>query len=182
MRQFAADPPVEQRVAAALDRTDATVAVAESCTGGRIGSLLTDVPGASDFFDRGLVTYSEAAKRDELGVDRAVLAEHSATSAPVARQMALGCRRVADTTWGLSTTGLAGPAGDDSDTPVGVVFVGVAAETDADAARPGDDGGAAAAPRATVERYRFSGERRAVKEKMARQALWDLLGAIETRE
>jgi nicotinamide-nucleotide amidase len=170
MREFAADPPVEERIGDALRETGATIAAAESATGGLIGSLLTDVPGSSDYFDRSVVTYSYDAKRDVLAVPREDLDEHGAVSEPVARAMARGVRDTADTTWGVATTGIAGPTGGDGE-PVGTVYVGVAY------AGPWGSGESTT----TVERYVFDGDRLAVKERFARQALRDALDAIEAR-
>ncbi|MGM0604942.1 MAG: CinA family protein, partial [Halobacteriota archaeon] len=107
------------------DRSE-TLAVAESLTGGAIGSLITDVPGSSDYFQRGFVTYAYDAKRRALAVSRELLDEHGAVSAPVAERMAQGARDVADTTWAVSATGVAGPDGGRADKPVGLVYVGVA--------------------------------------------------------
>jgi nicotinamide-nucleotide amidase len=171
MREFASDPPVEERVDDALREADATVAVAESCTGGLVGSLLTDVPGSSDYLDRSLVTYSYDAKREVLAVSREALAEHGAVSAPVARQMAKAARDTADATWGVATTGVAGPSGGTEETPVGTVFVAVAHAGEWES---GDSWSA-------VERYEFDGDRLAVKERIARQALAVLLDAVEAR-
>ena len=168
MREFATDPPVEERVGAALRAADQTVAVAESCTGGLVGSLLTDVPGSSDYFDRGLVTYSYDAKMAHLGVNRETLEEHGAVSEPVAEQMARGVRDLAGTTWGVSTTGIAGPDGGTEEKPVGTVFVGVAFA---------DDWGTGGS-RATVERFQFEGSRTQIKEQIARQALTSLLQSL----
>lgn len=170
MHEFADDPPVEERIGDALRETDATIAAAESATGGLIGSLLTDVPGSSDYFDRSVATYSYDAKRDVLAVPREDLDEHGAVSAPVARAMARGVRDTADTTWGVATTGIAGPTGGNGD-PVGTVYIGVAY---AGAWGTGES-------TATVERYVFDGDRLQVKERFARQALRDTLAAIETR-
>jgi nicotinamide-nucleotide amidase len=163
------DPPVEQRVGDALRDADATVATAESCTGGLIGSLLTDVPGSSDYFDRSVVTYSYAAKMEHVGVARETLDEQGAVSEPVARQMARGVRDVAGTTWGVATTGIAGPTGGTEEKPVGTVFVGVAHAAEWGS---GDSW-------ATVERYEFDGTRTEIKEQIARRALSDLLDALE---
>ncbi|MFC6726434.1 CinA family protein, partial [Halobium palmae] len=77
------DPPIEARVGDALNDASATVAVAESCTGGLVGSYLTDVPGSSDYFDRSLVTYSYDAKRSQLAVPREHLDAEGAVSEPV---------------------------------------------------------------------------------------------------
>jgi nicotinamide-nucleotide amidase len=171
MREFADDPPVEERIGDALRETDATIAAAESATGGLIGSLLTDVSGSSDYFDRSVATYSYDAKRDMLAVPREDLDEHGAVSEPVARAMARGVRDTADTTWGVATTGIAGPTGGDDEDPVGTVYIGVAY---AGAWGTGES-------TATVERYVFDGDRWQVKEQFARQALRDTLVAIEAR-
>ncbi|MFC7235622.1 CinA family protein [Halosegnis marinus] len=170
MREFADDPPVEERVGEALRRADATVTTAESCTGGLIGSLLTDVPGSSDYFDRALATYSYESKMELVGVARETLDDHGAVSEPVARQMARGARDTAGTTWGLSTTGIAGPSGGTPDKPVGTVYVGVAFR--------GEWGTGDSFAR--VERYEFDGSRTEVKERIARRALADLLAAVES--
>ncbi|WP_226012560.1 CinA family protein [Halomicrobium salinisoli] len=161
--------PIEDRVGEALREAEATVAVAESCTGGLIGSLLTDVPGSSDYFDRSLVTYSYDAKRDLLAVAREALDDHGAVSDPVARQMARGVRDTADADWGVATTGVAGPTGGTEETPVGTAYVAVAY------AAPWGSGES----RTTVERYEFEGDRTEVKARIARQALADLLDAVE---
>ena len=171
MRDFASDPPVEERVGEALRSADATVALAESCTGGLAASLLTDVSGSSDYLDRSLVTYSNDAKQDLLAVSREALDAHGAVSEPVARQMARGVRDTAGTTWGVSTTGIAGPTGGTDEKPVGTVFVGVAY------GGPWDSGTSSAA----VERYRFEGDRLQNKERFARTALEDLLDGIRDR-
>jgi len=165
------DGGIEARVGETLRETDATVAVAESCTGGLIGSLLTDVPGSSDYFDRSVVTYSYDAKRDLLAVDRETLDEAGAVSESVARQMARGVRDTADTTWGVATTGVAGPSGGTAETPVGTAYVGVAY------AAPWGTGDSST----SVERYEFDGDRTTVKDEIARQALSDLRDAVQRR-
>ncbi|NHN57863.1 MULTISPECIES: CinA family protein [Halorussus] len=170
MDDYAEDPPVEERIGDALRAADQTVAVAESCTGGLVGSLLTDVPGSSDYFDRGLVTYSYDAKLRELGVAREALDEHGAVSEPVARQMARGVRDAAGTTWGVATTGVAGPTGGSDEKPVGTVFVGVA--------YAGDWG--TQESYSVVSRYEFDGDRTEIKEQIARQALRDVLAEVES--
>ncbi|MFB6092049.1 MAG: CinA family protein [Haloquadratum sp.] len=170
MREFASDPPVEVRVGDALRDAAATVAVAESCTGGLIGSLLTDVPGSSDYFDRAVVTYSYEAKMTALGVARESLDEHGAVSEPVAREMAAGVRDTAGVDWGVATTGIAGPAGGTPEKPVGTVFVGLAHRGEWDT---GDT-------YTRVERFEFDGDRLQVKERIARRALELLSDAVET--
>jgi len=171
MRAFAEDPPVEERVGAALREEDADLAVAESATGGLVASLVTDVSGASDYLDRSVVTYANDAKQDLLAVSREALDAHGAVSEPVAREMAAGVRDTAGTTWGVATTGVAGPTGGTADTPVGTVFVGVA--------YAGPWGSETSA--VTVRRHAFDGDRRETKERFARAALADLLAAVEAR-
>jgi nicotinamide-nucleotide amidase len=156
----------------ALRDREETLAVAESCTGGLIGAAITAVPGASDYFDAGLTTYAYGAKRRHLGVNREALDEHGAVSEPVAREMAQGVRDVADVTWGLSTTGVAGPTGGSADTPVGTVYIGVSY------AGPWGSGESYA----TVSRYEFDGDRADVRAETVDRALADLLSELEARE
>ncbi|MDG5761402.1 CinA family protein [Natronococcus sp. A-GB1] len=150
-----------------------SLAVAESCTGGLIGAAITAVPGASDYFDSGLTTYAYDAKRRHLGVSREALDEYGAVSEPVAREMAQGIRDVADTTWGVATTGVAGPTGGTEDDPVGTVYIGVS--------YAGPWGSQSSFT--NVSRYVFDGDRATVRAKTVDRALEDLLAAVaEVRE
>jgi len=161
MHDFAADPPVEERVGDLLRERDETVAVAETATGGLTSALLTSVPGSSAYVDRTVVPYDYDALREMLAVPRETLDDHGAVSAPVTTALARAARDTADATWGVATTGVAGPGGGTPETPVGTGFVAVAV------AAPwgtGDSG-------ATVTRHEFDGDRSAVREKLARQAL-----------
>ena len=110
---------------ALLRAREETVAVAESLTGGMVGSLLTKAEGASDFFAAALVCYSNEAKNLVLGVPQGILETHGAVSAETAREMALGAARVAHAALGLSTTGVAGPA-EQEGKPPGTIFIGAA--------------------------------------------------------
>ena len=102
-----------------------TIAVAESCTGGLLASRLTDVPGSSDYVERGVVCYSNRSKTELAGVPSALIAEHGAASEPVARAMAEGIRSRAGTNIGIGITGIAGPGGGTPEKPVGTVSVAV---------------------------------------------------------
>lgn len=97
------------------------IATAESCTGGLVSAALTDIPGASDVFDRGFVTYSNAAKIDMLGVSDAILAEHGAVSAETAQVMAKGALEHSLADVAVAITGVAGPGGGTPQKPVGLV-------------------------------------------------------------
>jgi nicotinamide-nucleotide amidase len=103
-----------------------TLATAESCTGGSLAGRITNVPGASDVFLAGYVTYANEAKKNTLGVPSELLAVHGAVSEPVAGAMAEGARRVSGAKFALSTTGIAGPGGGTENKPVGTVYLGLA--------------------------------------------------------
>ena len=119
------DETLEGAVARLLKERDATLALAESCTGGLLAKRLTDMPGSSAYFTEGLVTYSNEAKEHLLGVPHELLVEHGAVSDAVARAMAEGAREVSGADYGLSVTGIAGPDGGTEEKPVGLVFVGI---------------------------------------------------------
>lgn len=172
MTTSAADPDLTaaaRQVGDHLREAESTVAVAESATGGLVGAILTAVPGASDYFLGGVAAYSSDTKRRLLGVDRKALDDHGAVSAPVARELARGARDVVDATWGVSTTGIAGPTGGTDEKPVGTVFVGLA--------YAGPWGSGTSFARAS--RYTFDGDRTEVRERTVERVLGDLLAAIE---
>lgn len=166
---FDVDAPLPSRVGDALRERDETLAVAESCTGGLIGGAITAVPGSSDYFEAGLTTYAYGAKRQHLGVSHESLDEHGAVSELVALEMARGVRDVCDVTWGLATTGIAGPDGGTERTPVGTVYIGIA--------YAGPWGSESAY--ATATRYEFDGDRAEIRAKTVEQALEDLLVELE---
>jgi len=106
-----------------------TLAVAESCTGGRLASRITDVPGASEVFLGGFITYANALKEALVGVRAETLAAHGAVSEPTVREMATGARQRTGADFALAVTGIAGPGGGAPDKPVGTAFIGLASAT-----------------------------------------------------
>ena len=102
------------------------IVTAESCTGGLIAGLLTEIPGSSDVVERGFVTYSNDAKEELLGVPRQLLEDHGAVSEPVARAMAQGALKHARAERSIAVTGIAGPGGGSAQKPVGLVYIAVA--------------------------------------------------------
>jgi PncC family amidohydrolase len=132
----------------------ATVALAESCTGGLVASTITSVPGSSGYFLGGVVSYADAAKQAFLDVPAGMLESHGAVSAQAAKAMAVGARARFGASHAASITGIAGPDGGSDAKPVGLTYVGVA-----------DDLGV------EVRRFLFDGDRRANREAAARAAL-----------
>jgi len=120
------DDDLETVIVRLLTERKATLALAESCTGGCIANRITNVPGASAVLLAGLVTYSNAAKQKFLGVQADTLARHGAVSEAVAREMAEGARQQTQADYALAVTGIAGPSGGTPEKPVGTVFVGLA--------------------------------------------------------
>lgn len=152
------------RIAAALIERRERLGTAESCTGGLIAAACTDLAGSSAWFERGIVSYSNQAKTELLGVPEALIARHGAVSAEVAEQMARGLLARAPVDWALSVTGIAGPSGGSPDKPVGTVWLALARA-----------GGAA-----RVWCEHFSGDRQAVRLQTVSaglSALGDALGA-----
>ncbi len=111
------------QVGIALRTRSRTLAIAESCTGGWIAKIITDVPGSSRWFDRGFVTSSKAAKKDLLGVRAATIAEHGAVSAEVVAEMAAGALERSPADLVIAVSGIAGPEGGTPDKPVGTVYL-----------------------------------------------------------
>lgn len=168
MDDFAAETPIERRLGEHLRARDETVAVAETATGGLVTTLLTATPGASDYLDRAWVPYAYDSLREQLAVSRETLDDHGAVSAPTTREMAQAARDRARADWGLAVAAIAGPSGGSEDRPTGTAFVGIAE------AAPWESGES----QVIVERYNFDGDRPAVREQVARQALHDLASIL----
>jgi competence/damage-inducible protein CinA-like protein len=145
---------LEDVVGKMLTERKLTIAVAESCTGGLIADRITNVPGSSGYFERGVVTYSNESKIAELGVGTSIIEKHGAVSREVAEAMAFGIRTKSNTDIGLSTTGIAGPTGGSPEKPVGLVWIGYSDRA-----------------RTLALRFNFSSDRRSFKERTSQAAL-----------
>jgi nicotinamide-nucleotide amidase len=152
------DETLEQVIVKLLTARKQTLAVAESCSGGLLAHRITNVPGASDIFGAGYVTYANDAKIDILHVDAELLERHGAVSEPVAQAMAEGARLRARSTYALSTTGIAGPSGGSDKKPAGTVYVALALADE----------------QTTVRKFFFPSDRETFKQLTA-QAAFDLL-------
>lgn len=131
-----------------------TLATAESCTGGLIGKLLTDVSGSSAAYLGGIISYSNEVKNEVLGVPQKMLDTYGAVSAQIAKAMAEGAKRVIGADIAISVTGIAGPKSDNTNKPVGLVYIGVT------------DG-----VTTEVQEYHFSGDRETIRNTTAQTAL-----------
>lgn len=130
---YGADDDTLASVVGELLRTkNQTVSVAESCTGGMLGQMFTEMSGSSDYFWGGVISYDNSAKINLLGVNASDIEKYGAVSAIVAEQMALGVKERLGTTWGISITGIAGPTGSTETKPVGLVYIGVAGSNGVD--------------------------------------------------
>ncbi len=158
------DTPLEAVVGELLKSQKATLAVAESCTGGLICDRITNISGSSEYFMGGVIAYSNAEKTARLGVSPETLARHGAVSEETAKEMAAGVRRTTGTDFGLSTTGIAGPTGATPGKPVGLVYVGLASPQGV-----------------TAKRFVFGEDRLINKERSAYAALWMLYKALKER-
>ena len=155
------DATLQQAVVELLREKGQIVATAESCTGGLIAAMLTDVPGSSAAFGRGWVTYADAAKTNLLGVPPGVLEANGAVSEPVVRHMADAARRLADSHYAIAVSGIAGPAGGSAQKPVGTVWLALASPAET-----------------TAHRYHFPGDRAMVRDRAAKTALQTLRFAL----
>ena len=142
------------RIADILVQKKLTIATAESCSGGLIGHIMTNISGSSQFFDRGIISYSNQAKMELLDVSADILEEYGAVSEPVAGAMAEGVRRKSGVDIGISSTGVAGPTGGSDEKPVGLVYIAVATDKVK-----------------TVKECRFTGNRKEIKFQASTAAL-----------
>jgi len=156
LEQKSLEETLENIARGLLSRT-ALLACAESCTGGWIAKTLTDLAGSSAWFDRGFVTYSNAAKQDMLGVSALTLEQHGAVSEAVVREMAQGALSSSAASYSLAVSGIAGPGGGSVDKPVGTVWLAWADTT------------------VVAECFHFEGDREAVRAQAVEQALLGLL-------
>ena len=149
--------PLEAAVGAILKERGATLAVAESCTGGMLAERITSVSGSSEYFWGGFLTYTDRMKIEMLGVDPGMLEKHTSVSEYAAEAMARGAKARTGASYALSVTGVAGPLGGTEENPVGTVWIGLANETGVQA-----------------KRFRFLGDRERVRT-LATQTALDLL-------
>ena len=145
---------LEKTIGDHLRKKGWTLSIAESCTGGLISDRITDVSGSSDYFMGGMVNYSNESKAKHLGIPLKYTKRYGAVSPQVARRMARGVRKTFNTTFGLSTTGVAGPTGGTKRSPIGRIFIGIS------------DG-----RRTWVKKLNLRGSRREIKRRTAEKAL-----------
>jgi len=145
---------LEKIIGDLLQQRKWTLSIAESCTGGLICDRITDISGSSHYFMGGMVTYSNASKAKHLGIPLDSIKRYGAVSPQVARKMAQGVRKAFGTNFGLSTTGVAGPTGGTKRSPVGRVFIGLAAGR-----------------KVWLKKEDFKGNRREIKKMAAEKAL-----------
>ena len=147
------------RASSLLRKHEMLLVTAESCTGGLIAASITQQSGASDIFERGFITYSNTAKHEELGVSNETLQNHGAVSEQTATEMAQGALKNSHADIAISVTGIAGPNSDDTQKPVGLVYIGLAERNN----------------KAAVHKHNFDGTRVSIQEQTAKAALQHLI-------
>lgn len=145
---------VDTELASIMNQDGGTLSVAESCSGGQLAAYLTAIPGCSEWFAGGVVSYSNRMKEQLLGVCAETLTSVGAVSESVARQMAEGVRRVCATSYGIGVTGIAGPSGGTADKPVGTVYIAWAMDAGTE-----------------VQRFNFKGDRSNVRAETVKEAV-----------
>ena len=159
------DKKLVNKVSDELKKHQVTIATAESCTGGFLAHTLTNVSGSSKYFDQGVISYSNKAKVELLGVAEELIKKHGAVSKEVAEAMAQAILQHALVDYGLATTGIAGPTGGTKDKPVGLVYIAIATKENV-----------------VVKRFRFSGDRLANKESTCTATLELLLEMLSQKK
>jgi len=154
---------LEEELGEKLRDRKLTIAVAESCTGGLLGSKITDVAGSSEYFLGGVIAYQNEVKESLLHVPQDVIAAHGAVSAQTVEAMAVGCRDLFKCDIAVSITGIAGPGGGSAEKPVGLVYVGLATASDV-----------------ISRRFQWDGSRIQNKESSVRAAMEMILAALQT--
>lgn len=144
----------EEQIGTLLRKHGKTVSIAESCTGGLISHRITNVPGSSDYYDRGVIAYSNQSKIDILHVSRRTLKKFGAVSPQTAVEMAQGIKKVSGTNLGLAVTGIAGPGGGTREKPVGLVYICLASDENV-----------------VYKEFRFKGKRKEIKVQTSEAAL-----------
>ena len=151
-----------EKISVSLQKQNFKIATAESCTGGLIAHTLTNISGSSNYFDRGLITYSNEAKTELLNVSENLIKEYGAVSSQVASSMAEGVRKNSYVDIGIATTGIAGPTGGTKEKPVGLVFIAISTKY-----------------KTNVEKFQFKGDRLQNKQFFCEAALKMLLSVLE---
>ena len=159
------DIKLVNKVSDELKKHQVTIATAESCTGGLLAHMLTNVSGSSEYFDRGIISYSNTAKMELLDISAQLLRNYGAVSKQVAAAMAKAIQQGAQVDIGISTTGIAGPTGGTLDKPVGLVFIGVSTKETV-----------------VVKEFLFIGDRLANKDSTCTAALELLLEIISQKK
>lgn len=149
----------------ALQHLGWTLVTAESCTGGLIGAMMTALPGSSEVYDRGFITYSNQSKIDLLGVSQDTLNRHGAVSPETAREMSEGALRHTKADVSVAVTGIAGPGGGSDDKPVGLVYISVAIRNKG----------------AQAFKHIFSGDRASVRDQAVAMAFTHIIDLLEAR-
>ncbi len=147
-----------QKISVSLQNQNLMIAIAESCTGGLISHTLTNISGSSNYFERGVVTYSNKAKMELLNISEDLIKKYGAVSKEVASAMAEGIRINSNVDIGIATTGIAGPTGGTKEKPVGLVYIAISTKDDT-----------------FVEKYQFKGDRLQNKQLTCEAALKMLL-------
>lgn len=148
------EPLLEEQIVGLLQEKKVTLATAESCTGGMLASRIIDVPGVSEVFKAGFVTYANEAKQNLIGVKEDTLAQFGAVSEQTAREMVLGAIKAARADMAVATTGIAGPGGGTKEKPVGLVYIACGSADDI-----------------VVERCLFNGSRKEIRQASVEHAL-----------